>query len=373
MSAPIVTSIALPEYPLWNKIEGKRTLLSLELEITARCNNSCRHCYINLPANDPVARNSELTFDQLKDIVDEAVSLGALWCLVTGGEPLLREDFIDIYLYLKKKGVLVSVFTNAALLKPAHADLFKQYPPRELEVSVYGITQNTYERVTRTPGSYDAFRRGLDLLAANGIKMRLKAMALRSNLHEMADIARFCRKHTKDYFRFDPFLHMRLDQNQKRNREIRSERLSPQEIVNLEQSDPERFQALKKACHESPRLESIELTGNRLFRCGIGNESLTLGYNGRLRLCSSLCAPNCMYDLKSGSLTDAWSDFAVKVPELRVQAKEILNTCRSCALINLCQWCPALAHLETGTMDRAVEYFCRVAHARATALEQISL
>ena len=370
MGAPDVTSIALPEYPLWKKIEGKRALLSLELEITARCNNSCRHCYINLPANDPVARNNELTFEQLKAVIDEAVSLGTLWCLVTGGEPLLREDFADIYLYLKKRGLLVSVFTNAALLGPAHINLFKQYPPRELEVSVYGVTQNTYERVTRTPGSYDAFRRGLDLLFANQIKIRLKAMALRSNLHEMADIARFCRKHTRDCFRFDPFLHMRLDQNQKRNREIRSERLSPLEIVNLERSDPERFQALKKACHESPRPESLQSTGNRLFRCGIGNGSLTLGYNSLLRLCASLCKPGCVYDLKTGSLTDAWSNFALKVRGLRVQAKEVLNKCLSCPVINLCQWCPALAHLETGTMDQPVDYFCQVAHARAAALQE---
>jgi radical SAM protein with 4Fe4S-binding SPASM domain len=373
MNAPVVTSLPLPEYPLWRKIAGKRALLSLELEITARCNQNCRHCYINLPANDPAARSKELAFEQLKDVIDEAVSLGTLWCLMTGGEPLLREDFIDIYLYLKKKGVLVSVFTNATLLKPAHADLFKQYPPRELEVSVYGVTQNTYERVTRTPGSYGAFRRGLDLLAANGIKTRLKAMALRSNLHEMADIARFCRKRTKDYFRFDPLLHMRLDQNQDRNREIRSERLSPREIVHLEASDPERFQTLKKACFESLRPAAGQPADDRLFGCGIGNGSMTLGYDGRLRLCASLCAPNCIYDLKSGNLTEAWSDFAVKVPKLRTQAKEILNNCRSCALINLCQWCPALAHLETGTMEKAVDYFCRVAHARAAALNGIEL
>jgi radical SAM protein with 4Fe4S-binding SPASM domain len=369
MDTPIVTAIALPEYPLWKKIGGKRTLLSLELEITARCNNSCRHCYINLPANDPVARNNELTFDQLRDVIDEAVSLGALWCLVTGGEPLLREDFIDIYLYLKRKGMLVSVFTNAALLGPAHINLFKKYPPRELEVSVYGVTKKTYERVTRTPGSFDAFRRGLDLLFANRIKIRLKAMALRSNLHEMVNIARFCRQHTRDYFRFDPFLHLRLDQNQKRNRDIRSERLSPSDIVSLERSDPERFQALKKACNESLQPASREATENRLFCCGIGNGSLTLGYNGWLRLCSSLCAPDCVYDLRTGSLTDAWSNFALKVQKLRPQTKKVLNKCRSCPLINLCQWCPAHAHLETGTMDRPVDYFCQMTHARATALQ----
>jgi len=79
----------------------------------------------------------------------EAVELGAFWCLITGGEPLLRKDFADIYLCLKNKGLLVSVFTNATLLNRDHIELFKKYPPRDIEVSVYGVTPETYESVTR--------------------------------------------------------------------------------------------------------------------------------------------------------------------------------------------------------------------------------
>ncbi len=82
--------------------------------------------------------------------------------------------------------------------------------------------------------------KGLDLLLESGIKVRLKAMALRSNLHEIPEIARFCRERTKDYFRFDPFLHLRVDGDPARNEEIKSERLSPEEIVALENSDGEK-------------------------------------------------------------------------------------------------------------------------------------
>ena len=106
--------------------------------------------------------------------------MGAVWCLLTGGEPLLRDDFEELYLGLKRLGLLVSVFTNACLVTPAHVELFRRYPPRDIEVSVYGATRETYERVTRRPGSYDAFVRGLDLLLASGVPVRLKAMALRS-------------------------------------------------------------------------------------------------------------------------------------------------------------------------------------------------
>lgn len=368
MTYESVPSISLSAHHLWKKIENKRTLLSFDLEITARCNNRCRHCYINLPAEDPLAKDNELKFEELKTVIDEAVSMGALWCLVTGGEPLLREDFADIYLYLKKKGLLVSVFTNATLLTAAHAKLFNQYPPRDLEITVYGVTEETYEHITRTQGSYAAFRRGLDQLLNNRVNVRLKAMALRSNLHEMANIAQFCGKNSRDYFRFDPFLHLRFDLNRNRNSEIISERLTPRQIVWLEHQDPVRFEALKKACAESFHPTPQQLPDNRIFRCSAGNSSVTMGYNGLLRLCSALCHPDCVYDLRAGTLSDAWSNFIPQIVDMRSDREYFKISCQGCTLINLCMWCPAHAHLESGVLDQPVDYFCRVAHARAAAL-----
>jgi radical SAM protein with 4Fe4S-binding SPASM domain len=356
----------LAEFPLWET--PKRIPFSFELDITARCNNDCRHCYINLPAGDKAARDKELSFEEIKEIVDEAVSLGALWCLVTGGEPLLREDFFSVYLYLKKKGLLVSVFTNATLIMEEHVRLFQKYPPRELEVSVYGVTQETYERVTRRDGSYAAFIRGLSLLLENGIKVRLKAMALRSNLHEMSEIARFCREKTKDYFRLDPFLHLRYDGDHKRNEDIRSMRLSPEEITALERSDPERLEALQKSCGRLIVSDSSLPDCNHLFHCGAGNDSFNVSYDGLFRLCQSLWHPDCIYDLKKGNLEEAWQTFIPQVREMRSNRSEFLERCYGCSIVNLCMWCPAYAHLETGALDTPVEFFCRVAHARTELL-----
>jgi len=355
-------SIPLAEFPLWER--PKRIPFAFELEITARCNNDCRHCCINLPAGDVKAREQELSFEEIKEIIDQAVSMGAIWCLITGGEPLLRKDFFSIYLYMKKKGLLVSIFTNATLIREQHVRLFQKYPPRDIEVTAYGATQETYERVTRRDGSYVSFIKGLSLLLQNGIKVRLKAMALRSNVHEMPEIARFCRDRTRDFFRLDPFLHLRYDGNPKRNEEIRSERLSPEEIVALEASDPERFEALQKSCTTWMIPDSSFADCDHLFHCGAGNGSFSLSCDGCLRLCSSLWHPDCVYDLKKGDLRDAWQSFIPQVREMRSGNKEYLNKCRACPIVNLCMMCPGHAHLETGELDTAVDYFCRVAHAR---------
>lgn len=365
-----VSHSRLPEFGLWKKIADRRVPLDFSLEITARCNNDCSHCYINLPAGDIEAKRKELSLEEISDIADQAVRLGAVWCLISGGEPLLRKDFPEIYLALRKKGLLISLFTNACLITEEHIAFLKKYPPRDIEVSVYGISEETYERVTRKPGSYAAFRRGLDLLLNSGIKIKLKAMALRSNVHELPEIAEFCQTHSSEIFRFDPLLHLRYDGDPKRNEEIRNERLSPEEIVAIEHADDARSNALAENCDHFIFPEAGHYQCQHLFHCGTGNDSFTVSYDGIFRLCADLWHPDCVYDLRQGNLAEAWNEFVPHVRDLESSNPQFLERCRNCAITNLCIWCPAHAHLEVGKMDEWIEYFCQVAHARAAALEK---
>ncbi|MBD3415094.1 MAG: radical SAM protein [Candidatus Aminicenantes bacterium] len=369
MKKSYTSSVNIPDLPLWEKTKKKRSLLSFDIELTARCSFNCRHCYINVPSGDNKAIGKELSAKEISRIADEAVQLGALWCLLTGGEPLLRKDFSEIYISLKKKGLLVSVFTHAALITDQHIHLFKKYPPRDIEVTVYGATKETFEKVTRKPGSFKAFQKGLNLLLDNRIKVRLKAMALKSNLAELPKIAEFCRNMTKDYFRFDPFLHLRFDRDSAKNKEIKTERLAPGEIAELERSDSERFDSLKKECGRLVSNEFKNTAHHYLFSCGAGVSSFTLGYDGFFRLCSSLYHPDCMYDLRKGTLKQAWDQFVPLVRNLNSNKKAFVENCRVCPIVNLCMWCPAHSYLEKGAMDEPVDYFCRAAHQRHSSIK----
>lgn len=361
--------LEIQKFPLWERMKSRRIPMSFDLEVTARCNCHCRHCYINLPANDPKARVLELTCTEILDISAQAVELGAVWCLLTGGEPLLREDFAEIYLGLKRLGLLITVFTNATLIGPEHIALFQRYPPRDIEITVYGSHPASYERVTRRPGTFTAFQRGLAGLQAAGVKVRLKAMALRSNLEDMEAIATFCRRYTKDFYRFDPQLHLRYDGNPERNEEIRQERLDPADIVVLERADERRFGALQENRNTLINDDIVHVTDGHLIRCGAGKDSFTVGYDGTFRLCSALCAPETTVNLRQVGLRDAWDHWVPRVRGLCSHDLEHQATCRQCAMVDLCLHCPAHAHLETGAMEGATPYFCAVTHARAEALE----
>jgi radical SAM protein with 4Fe4S-binding SPASM domain len=367
MNTAQVAGIPITEFKLWSAVMRRHVPVCFELELTARCNNNCAHCYINVPADSGAARNSELTFEQIKELVDEAVALGSLWCVLTGGEPLLRPDFEKIYRYLKSKGLLVTLFSNATLIEKEHIRLFKRFPPRSIEISVYGIRRQTYERVTRSPGSFEAFCTGLNRLLGTGLDVRLKTMALQSNVQELPAIGRFCRGVVNGSFRFDPFLHLRLDGSPHRNGQIRRERLTAEQVVAVEQADPQRRRALERQCRwVEPARFSAHRRG-RLFHCSIGNNHFTIGHDGSFRLCASLCHPDCIYDLKCGSLSHAWNHFVEPIQMMETNRRRYLDKCHGCTLRDLCMWCPALAYLETGQLDAPVGYFCELAHARSAA------
>ncbi|MFQ6110364.1 MAG: radical SAM protein, partial [Candidatus Aminicenantales bacterium] len=171
---------------LWK--DRKPLIGRLDMELTERCNLNCIHCYINLPADDPAARKREMTTDEIKDILNEAASSGCLSVRFTGGEPLLREDFEELYLSARRLGLKVLIFTNATLITPHLAELFSRIPPLEkIEISLYGMKKKSYEAVTRTPGSFEAARQGIRLLREKNIPFVLKSALLPPNKGEVEE------------------------------------------------------------------------------------------------------------------------------------------------------------------------------------------
>ena len=81
-----------------------RLPLQGEIDLTWRCNNACRHCWVSLPADSP-EKKRELSFDEIRRISDEARALGCRQWNISGGEPMLRPDFPEIFDFLTTNSV----------------------------------------------------------------------------------------------------------------------------------------------------------------------------------------------------------------------------------------------------------------------------
>ncbi|MBO4953688.1 MAG: radical SAM protein [Clostridia bacterium] len=348
---------------------AQKTPLSLSVELTARCNNDCRHCYINLPAGDREAMAKELTFAEWERIADMAKEAGVLWCLISGGEPMLRPDFFDLYLMFKKKGFLITLFTNGTLLTEEAVAFLKKYPPYKVEVSVYGVTEETYVAVTGKKGYCAKMKEGIERLLQAGIYTCLKTPLIRSNQHEADAIYEYCSTRTREPFRFDTALHQRMDFDEERNRLICEERLTDRQVLDLEGLRPERIEKLKEACSDPKRKIFIDPeTGKQpLFRCRAGSESITVDAYGRLRLCVMLSAPQFLYDLKNGTIEEAMGSFRERILSLPNENPKF-EKCKTCRALPLCNWCPGRALLACGQADAFMPEVCRVAEKRYDAL-----
>src|SRR5580693_158811 len=138
---------------LHGKQAGKRVPMQVSIEVTRRCPLECQHCYNNLPMGDQDARTREMSTEEHFRMLDELADMNCFWLLYTGGEIFARKDFLDIYTYAKKKGFLITLFTNGTLVTERIADHLVAWRPFAIEITLYGLTKDTYERLTGVPGS----------------------------------------------------------------------------------------------------------------------------------------------------------------------------------------------------------------------------
>lgn len=340
----------------------------LDIELTERCNNNCIHCCINLPPNDLVAKEKELAAGEIKNMLREAVSLGCLSVRFTGGEPLLREDFEELYVFGRKSGLKIRIFTNATLITSHVAELFSRIPPlQKIEVTVYGMKKSSYEAVTRTPGSFDAFQRGVDLLLKKEIPFVVKGALLPANKDEINEFEMWAA--TIPWMDKPPSYAMFFDlrcrrDDAKKNQVIRGLRLSPEERLRMitEQKD-KHVKGMKEFCSKFMRP-----SGDILFSCGAGYRGGCVDAYGNFQPCMMVRHQDCIYDLRKGSLKDALTNFFPGVRETKATNPEYLVRCAKCFLKGLCEQCPAKSWMEHGTLDTPVEYLCEIAHAEARLL-----
>lgn len=318
------------------------------IEPTWGCNLNCCHCYIR----DPIQQT--LPIDNWKSILNQLVDAGCLHLAITGGEPLFYKDFTQLYEYAVKSGFIVTVFTNGTLIDETVATLFAKFPPRRLEISIYGATERTYESVTRVKGSYERFIRGLDILSQyrDRVPVVLKSVLLQENVTERFDIQEIAINRGLALAQ-NSLIRPRLDGNMGPE----EHRLTPKIVAGTEMEIKSEFDAWDEfAVAATPISRQTEVVD-----CSAGNVAFQIDPLGRLGYCVIARAPG--INLLEIPMCDAWEILGSN----REQYFKKPTKCLSCQDSKFCDFCPgylSIGNKSTASSDGDQLYHCAVARDR---------
>ena len=173
----------------FNELLESKEITNCMIEITNRCQFKCDHCYVDKN------RKNDMDFKSYKKIIDELFEINCFTIILTGGEPLLNKDFKKMYLYAKEKGMRVGINTNGFLINDEIIKLFNKYKPHQIEISVYGYNDYTYEQFTHYKNAFAAVNDNINNLINNKVNLKLKTVLTKRNVEYFEQIRDYCQQY----------------------------------------------------------------------------------------------------------------------------------------------------------------------------------
>lgn len=323
----------------------KSQLNVCQFELTYNCSIDCEHCYASC-YKKPSLIKKELTTEQVFKILNKVYDANVFWLCLTGGDPLARRDFLEIYDYARNKGFLITVFTNGTLINQKIVNHFVKFPPFNIEITLNAATEKTYEEISQIKGSFKKAMMGIKLLARNKIPFQLKTIATIQNYHELDKIKKLVEKFNQK-FEISSILFAGLDGNLKPI----EYRLSPEQILAIDKK-------YKVNSAEEEELLNVksQMLNIKIFQCAAGNDTFHINPYGNMFLCSTFREPS--VNLLKKEIRDGVKMFK----KMKTQKFKTKSICKKCKIRSYCLSCPGRAKLETGSAEKPVEYFCQLAH-----------
>lgn len=157
--------------------------LTVDLELTTRCNLACRHCMA------VQGQRPEMATPQVLDLLAELRRSGVYGLSITGGEPMLREDFAIILAHALDLGFHLQVSSNGTAVRPDWLKLLAN-PNLFLNFSLDGVDAETHDWIRGRPGAFAAVCDTLRTLLDSGAQIRVETVLMRPNLEQVPHIAR---------------------------------------------------------------------------------------------------------------------------------------------------------------------------------------
>ncbi len=362
---PIETESPLTKY-LHQKAIKNGIPLAGNFELTSRCNFSCKMCYVH--SNECNEKSMELPAAWWIETGRAAAQQGMVFLLLTGGEPLLRKDFLEIYSSLKKQGLFISINTNGALLNGEIAQYFKKDPPGRLNVSLYGSNNDTYEQFTGVR-AFSTVIQNIESMREMGIDVRLNCSITPDNAFDFENIfnlAKDMNLHLKATSYMYPQLNLNGQIGKNCNRlsatdaafykvQLSKLKYTPEEFLLRAKGLKTSIEALEDCCDKFENGDGV--------RCRAGKSSFWINKEGKMFPCGMM---NKGVNVKKLGFEKAWEEIKALTTKIVLPVE-----CKNCKYRDFCNVCAAVCVCESGKFDAVPKYVCRLSEetARLTQIE----
>ena len=336
-------------------------------ELTARCNFNCPMCYVHHVSQMPGIRDRELSAGQWLDLARDARDAGMVFALLTGGEPLIRDDFFEIYHGMKELGLLVSLNSNGFLLNGQNLQKLLADPPSRINVSLYGGCNETYQNMCGVE-AYHQVKENIAQIKNAGVDVSLNlcitpynkddlaqiyadAVALNVNVRSTGYMYPPVRVNNENYGSA-----VRLTPEDAAKYETDWDRLRMGDVFFAKRAR-EIYADLDEGCQRNPDAAGTGVS------CRAGSTSFWITWDGKMLPCGMLTFP--MANTLETGFGEAWQRTRRETAEIRMP-----KACADCANRSACGVCAAVCMTETGRFDCVPEYMCRKTEERIRLLRE---
>lgn len=337
--------------------------ISGTFELTPMCNMKCEMCYVRMSKEDVKKSGGQFrTKEEWVKIAQEAKEKGMLFLLLTGGEPFLYPEFKELYQELSSMGFVISMNTNATLIDEKTVEFLKKNPPFRMNITLYGASDATYERLCHNPHGYTQVTEAIRLLKDAGIMVKLNCSVTPYNVQDLPKIVEYAQKQElmlqASSYMFPPL--RRNDQMIGVNQRFTPEEAAKAavEIVRLQNGEDAFEEYIKRSEFGLGTMETDEcmnVTGDKVL-CSAGRCAFWITWDGKMLPCGMMTLP-ITYPFREG-FENAWNEMGEMIQKIYLPSK-----CAECAEKELCHSCAAVVLTETGTFDTVPEYRCQMTKA----------
>ena len=323
--------------------------LSVQLDVTYRCNERCVHCYLD---HDD---HGELTTAEIRDLLDQLAEAGVFFLTFSGGEVLMRMDFFPILEYARSLWFDVKIKTNAFMIREKQADRIRELGVRQVQVSIYSHRPEVHDAITKLPGSLKRSLAGIRLLQARGLKVVIANVLMRSNLNDYAGVKALAQELGAEYT-IDPTITPKMDGD----RSILPLGIGGDDLRQVFRNG-DLVGNVEEFCAPPPAVDDDVLDG---LPCSAGHTACYVSPYGDVYPCVQFPLPT--GNIRKQKFLEIWRH-SPQLNEVRSIHARDLPVCSTCTHVGSCTRCPGLAYME-GNMRGPSSQDCEKSYVRTGIL-----